>query len=156
MRRGLGTLACICGLLLSACAGSEHSGTPSQQLRTWVSGTTLAVSTAGILKDLHQVDVALISKQTNAVQTTCSVMNNDAVAANSNLPSPNSTVSLLLSNAYSQVGLGANACFVALSRPSKLASYRNREHQARSLFAEAGAIIQSVTGQKIAPAPTQH
>jgi len=121
-----------------------------------VSGTTLAVSTAGILKDLHQVDVALISKQTNAVQTTCSVMNNDAVAANSNLPSPNSTVSLLLSNAYSQVGLAANACFVALSRPSKLASYRNREHQARSLFAEAGAIIQSVTGQKIAPAPTKH
>ena len=60
------------------------------------------------------MNAALGSKKVNAVQTTCSVMANDADAANSNLPGPNAGVATLLSEAYSQVGLAANACFVAL------------------------------------------
>lgn len=111
----------------------------------------MKASTISIFTDLQHVNQAIASKQTNAVQTTCSVMANDADAANSNLPSPNENVSNLLSNGYSQVGLAANDCFVALSSPSQLRSYQSHERQARSLFSEAGAIIESQTGLVVTP-----
>ncbi len=156
MRRGVIALLGLSALALSACAGAGSSGTPPQQLHTWVAGTGLRASTTGILADMTHVNVALNSKQTNAVQTTCSVMANDADAANSNLPSPNQQVSTLLSNAYSQVGIAANDCFVALKSPEKLADYRAHESQARGLFAEAGTIIEAQTGQRILPTVATH
>jgi hypothetical protein len=151
MHRGLVGLVAISAALLSACSGAENIGSPAQQLSTWVSSTALVSSTAGILKDFKQVNAALGSKKVNAVQTTCSVMANDADAANSNLPGPNAGVATLLSEAYSQVGLAANACFVALSMPPQAAAWRSHQHQARALFVEASAIIESVTGHSIMP-----
>ena len=152
MRRGVIILLGLSAFALSACSGAGSSGTPSQQLHTWVAGTGLRASTTAILTDMAHVNAALGSQQPNAVQTTCSVMANDADAANSNLPSPNEQVSTLLSDAYSQVGIAANDCFIALKVPANLTAYRAHESQARGLFAEAATIIEAQTGQRILPA----
>jgi X-X-X-Leu-X-X-Gly heptad repeat protein len=64
----------------------------------------------------HAADVLNISTTSSAdLHTVCGVLLVDTESANASLPTPDARATTLLSNAYTNLGAGANECYVASS-----------------------------------------
>ena len=110
MIRALGALL-VGGLLLSACGSvSAASG-----LASWVVQSSYRSSAATLVGDArHSADVLKITNSSNAdLHTVCGVLLFDTESANASLPTPDARSTTLLSKAYTNLGAGANECYVA-------------------------------------------
>ena len=111
MRRLLAAVL-VAGLGLGAC-GSQSS---TSALRQWSTQSNFDQSMGILLMDARHAASALRSGASlNELHTVCAVLLIDVQSANAALPTPDAQASNLLSRAYSDLGAGANRCYVATS-----------------------------------------
>jgi len=108
--RALGALL-VGGLLLGACG----SVSAASALASWVVQSSYRSSAATLVGDArHSADVLKITNPSNAdLHTVCGVLLFDTESANASLPTPDAQSTTLLSKAYTNLGAGANECYVA-------------------------------------------
>jgi hypothetical protein len=117
--RGLGwvTLAGL-GFVLSACGGSGSGKTLAAQVNSWASTAGFSASVSHIQSDLRQIDAG--AARPAAIATYCTVLVTDALSANGNLPTPDQSLTNLLSTAYSEAGDAGHDCSAGAGSGSKL------------------------------------
>jgi hypothetical protein len=100
------------GLSLGACGSLSGSSALAQ----WSHQSNFEQSVGILLGDARHAASALRANATaNELHTVCAVLLVDVQSANAALPTPDSQTSQLLSRAYTNLGAGANRCYVANS-----------------------------------------
>ncbi len=91
---------------------TNHSGSPTAQLRSWVDGTDLGQSIGMVMGDAARVQVALEQhKAVGVVHTVCGVLLTDAQSANGELPTPDTELTNLLSSGYALAYDAGGDCY---------------------------------------------
>ncbi len=128
----------LAGLVLGAC-GTISTSTA---MLNWVSQSGYHSTAAGILVDAEHAANALRQPAVTVPQlhTVCGVLLYELGQANASLPTPDDQASTLLSNAYDQLGAGANQCY----RNERVSALVSLARGAASL-SEASARIASVS-----------
>lgn len=99
-------------LAFLAYGGTDHGGSPAAQVRSWVDGSGLGQSVGTVLGDAARVRVAVAEHRGAAVlRTDCGVLVTDTEAANGELPSPDTTLTDLLSAGYTLAYQAGNDCY---------------------------------------------
>ena len=130
-------------------------GTPAQQLAAWVTRYDLGSSIGTLTADAAAVDrVAAARAGAGAYHTVCGVLTTDAEAANSNLPTPDTQVTLWLTQAYDLEYRAGVDCYDAASSPAKADASARGRAQAASYLRRALIRIQALTGRSIATTTT--
>lgn len=131
-------------LALSAC-GSVSASTA---LANWATSSNLTSNSAQLTLDARHVLSALATANTTPAQlhTVCGVLDLETLQANSALPTPDSQTTSLLSAAYTDLGDGANECYVAAASSIKRARAAAYLHRAGSELSEALARVAAVGG----------
>lgn len=136
--------------------GLGTSGTPRQQLAAWVTSTSFG-STVGTLHDddRHVAETVAGHGSVGALHTVCAVLTDDAGSANSQLPTPETSLTQVLARAYALEYSAGNDCYDAAAGDRRLltASARLRA-QAESLLDRALAIVRSRTGLVVSTTTT--
>ncbi len=132
------------------------SGTAAQQLQSWVSSTQLGQDIGTLQGDGRNVAKALrVHKDATAVRTICAAMANDAQTFNDQLPSPDTTVTQLLANAYGLEYDAAEACYrAANANRALLAQSAGDRSKASALFAKVLRRVRSVTDRPVSTTTT--
>ncbi len=99
------------GFLLAACGSSFSGTTLSQQVTSWAKTTSFSAEVSTVQGDIGRIDVVVGRDEAAALKTDCDVLVTDALIANQNLPTPDATLTTLLSNAYSVAGEAGHDCF---------------------------------------------
>ena len=104
-------------LALSAC-GSQSAGTA---LTNWAKSSNLSSNAAQLVSDARHALSALGDPRTTAAQlhTVCAVLDLETLQANAALPTPDAQTTALLSAAYTDLGDGANECYLAAHSTAK-------------------------------------
>lgn len=142
MIRALGALL-VAGILLCAC-GSISAATA---LTSWVVQSSYLSSAKTLATDArHSADVLKSPTTSNAdLHTVCGVMLFDTESANASLPTPDTRATTLLSKAYTDLGTGANECYVASSSVSARARALGSLTSGLADLSEASARIASAS-----------
>lgn len=102
----------VAGLSLGACGAVSSTSALSQ----WSHQSNFEQSMGILLADARHAARALrTGASLNELHTVCAVLLVDVQSANAALPTPDSQTSHLLSRAYTDLGAGANRCYVATS-----------------------------------------
>jgi len=98
------------GLLLAAC-GTTYAGTTlSEQLTSWATTTGLAAAVTTLQGDIRRIDTLGNNGRAPSLKADCDVLVTDALTASQNLPTPDQTLTGLLSTAYSVAGDAGHDC----------------------------------------------
>ena len=97
------------GLALAGCGGS--SGTPAQQVRSWVASTGWQATLRQLRGDLAKVAAVGPGTAAPARRTLCDVLVTDALSANEELPTPDGRFTALLSSAYTGAARAGHHCY---------------------------------------------
>ena len=134
-------------LTLSSCAGADQEGSPSHRMSVWVSGTSFGSDVGTLVADNARI-AKVAPNGTGALHAACSTMINDAEMANSSLPSPDSTVTDLLTQAYGLEGTAGNDCYDAGTTNKKLLLTSERDGiKADALYDEVVQRIRAIDGR---------
>jgi len=127
----------LAGLALSAC-GSQS---PAAALRSWVTQSAFATAVTTLRTDASHALTALGDPATapNELHTVCGVLNFDAQAANSSLPTPDAQATALLGRAYGEFGAATSLCYGAAHDAAKRARAEAELRGAAAILAEARA-----------------
>jgi hypothetical protein len=133
------------GLVLAACGTSFSGSTLAQQVSNWASSSspTLSASMSAIQGDIRRID-AVPSDPPKPSPADCDLLVTDALNANENLPSPDQTLTDLLSKAYTDAGDGGHDCISGASARQLRRSTTERAAARRDLI-EALARFDAVT-----------
>jgi hypothetical protein len=132
---------------LSSCAGEDQMGTPAHRMSVWVGGTSLGQDIGTLIADNARIP-KVVPNGAGALHAACSTMLNDAEAANTELPSPDSEVTNLLTRAYSLEGSAANECYDSGSTNTQLLTEsRHDTIKAEALFNQVLQRIRAIDGQ---------
>ena len=93
------------------------------EVRAWRQQASFDANTATLRADAHRVRLQLDQMAPNVLNlhTVCGVFLNDLAAANSSLPTPDSTASALLARAYGDLGAAGTLCYHDPATPAKRA-----------------------------------
>ncbi len=131
------------GLVLAAC-GSTYSGTTlSQQVTSWAATAGFSASVSTLQGDIRRVDAD--QDHPGALPADCNVLVIDALSANQNLPTPDQTLTKLLSNAYSVAGEAGHDCVSGGGDGARLARSAIERTTARRDLIRALARFDAVT-----------
>jgi hypothetical protein len=147
-------LVALCALGAASCAGADQMGTPSHEMREWVSGTTFGEDIGTLVADNARVpkDVA---NGTGAVHAACGALEDDAEAANGELPSPDVDVTDWLSEAYGLEGTAGTECYDAGATGKKLLAESARDTaKADALYLRVMARITALDGLPVSTTTT--
>ena len=152
-RRGPVALAVLLSsaLYFSACAGADQEGTTAHRMSVWVNGTGFSGEIGTLVADNARI-AKVAPNGAGALHAACSTMINDAEMANSSLPSPDPTVTDLLTRAYGLEGTAGNECYDGASDATKLHQAERDGIRADALYEEAIQRIRALDGK--APATT--
>jgi hypothetical protein len=140
-------LVLTAALTLTSCAGADQEGSPSHRMSVWVSGTTFGADIGTLVADNARI-AKVAPNGTGALHAACSTMINDAEMANSSLPSPDPTVTDLLTQAYGLEGTAGNDCYDAGTTDKKLLLTSERDGiKADALYDEVIHRIRAIDGQ---------
>ncbi|HSN03111.1 MAG TPA: hypothetical protein VLS91_06480 [Acidimicrobiales bacterium] len=104
----------------SATLAGCGSVSTSSALAQWSHQSNFEQSVTILLDDARHAAKALrATSSLNDLHTVCAVLLVDVQSANAALPTPDSQTTTLLSSAYSDLGAGANRCYVADSAPRR-------------------------------------
>lgn len=131
---------------LTACAGADQRGSPAHRMSVWVSGTGFGGDIGTLVADNARI-AKVAPSGAGALHAACSTMINDAEMANSSLPSPDPTVTELLTRAYGLEGTAGNECYNAASNPKLLEESQREAIKAEALYEEAIQRIRAITGK---------
>src|SRR5665213_1870955 len=88
-------------IVLGGCAGQEQSGTPAQQVSTWMLAGGGGSGIGNVEVDSKNVDLALSQhNKPAAIREVCSLLSNDAQTGIGNLPTPDEQLTMALNAAY--------------------------------------------------------
>jgi hypothetical protein len=132
------------------------SGTAAQQLESWVTSTQLGQDVGTLEDDGRNVARALRDhKGTTAVRTICAAMANDAQTFNQQLPSPDSSITQLLAQAYGLEYDAAEACYKGgATNRVLLAQASSDRTKASALFGHVLHRVRSVTDHPVSTTTT--
>jgi hypothetical protein len=139
-------LVSLSALVLTSCAGADQEGSPAHRMSVWVDGTGLGGELGTLVADNARI-AKVAPNGAGALHAACSTMINDAEMANSSLPSPDPTVTDLLTQAYGLEGTAGNQCYDGASDPKKLAEAERNGIKADALYQEALQRIRAITGR---------
>ncbi len=133
-----------------------HSGTPTQQLRSWVSDTALGPTVGGLQGDDRAIAAVVATRRgTGAIHTTCAVLVDDASTATSDLPTPDTTVTQLLARGYQLEYRAGNDCYMAgAGDPALLARSAQERSAGLGLLDRALALVARRIGTPVATTTT--
>jgi hypothetical protein len=146
-----GAALVLCALGLTACAGLDQQGTPTQQISAWVKGTDFGETVPTLRADGARVATLLRRNSgSGAIHAACGVLLNDAQQANSNLPTPDEQLSQDLAQAYNLEQQAANECYDAgAANPALMAKARNKWERAGVILLAALDRADQLTGRAI-------
>jgi hypothetical protein len=156
-----GAAALVVGALglamaLGGCAGEEASGTPAQQVNTWMRDGAGGSGIGTVEVDSKNVDLAL-SKHNKpaAIKEVCALLSNDAQTAIGNLPTPDQELTDALNTAYEDATAAGDDCFNGANGDKQLLA-RSAAERAKlvTLLAAATERAQEITGQTPTTATT--
>jgi hypothetical protein len=132
------------GFVLSACGGTVSGTTLAAQVNNWATTAGFSASVSHIQADLRQIDAGADHPAT--ILTYCQVLVTDALIANGNLPTPDQTLTDLLSTAYSEAGDAGHDCKAGAGSGRKLLTRSAAERvKARMDLIKALAQFDAVT-----------
>lgn len=116
-------------------------------MTSWVAQSGFLSSSKVVVKDARHAASALeISSTSDAdLHTVCGVLLLDVESANASLPTSNDRATTLLSNAYTNLGAGANECYNASSNRNVRAKALQSLASGLGELSEASAIIASIS-----------
>jgi hypothetical protein len=119
-------------LLLAACGSAYSGSTLAQQVTSWAKSTGFSAEVSTVQGDIRLVDSLSAGSQSAGsqaagsqaaeIKTACAVLVQDTLMANQNLPSPDETLTDLLSTAYSEAGVAGKDCLSGAGHESDLLS----------------------------------
>lgn len=132
----------VASLSLSAC-GSVSASTA---LKKWVSSANLTLNDAQLISDARHALTALQDTHSTAAQlhTVCAVLDYETLQAYASMPSPDNQTTQLLTAAYTDLGDGANECYVAANSSAKRAAAAAYLHRAGAAFSEVRARLSAL------------
>ena len=123
-------LVLAAALALSSCAGADQEGSPAHRMSVWVNGTGFGEDIGTLVADNARI-AKVAPNGAGALHAACSTMINDAEMANSSLPSPDPTVTDLLTQAYGLEGTAGNDCYNGATDHEQLVEVGAGRHQGR-------------------------
>jgi hypothetical protein len=140
-------LTAASSVALSSCAGEDQMGSAAHRMSVWVTGTSLGQDIGTLVADNARIP-KVVANGAGALHAACSTMLNDAEAANTELPSPDSEVTNVLTQAYSLEGTAANDCYDSGSSNTQLLAESRRDTiKAEALFNRVLQRIRAIDGQ---------
>jgi hypothetical protein len=140
------TLVTLSALVLTSCAGADQEGSPAHRMSVWVNGTDFGEQIGTLVADNARI-AKVAPNGSGALHAACSTMINDAEMANSSLPSPDPTVTDLLTKAYGLEGTAGNECYDGASNPKQLAQSERTGIKADALYEEVLQHIRAIDGR---------
>jgi hypothetical protein len=113
--------------VLAGCGASVAGTTLAQQVTSWASSTGFPAAARGLRADIAAIQKAPTGLPTKALRTYCDVLVTDALQANQNLPTPDRTLTDLLSTAYTVAGTAGRDCFSGAGGDSALLARSSTE-----------------------------
>ncbi len=105
-----GAVLLVAALSLASCGSPFPGRTLGQQVHSWATTTGLAASLTTFRGDARRVTTVEARHDAAGLRTDCDVLVNDALSANQNLPSPDDTLTRILSGAYASASAGGRHC----------------------------------------------
>jgi hypothetical protein len=105
-----GAALVVVALSLASCGSPFPGRTLGQQVHSWATTTGLAASLSTLRADARRVATVEARHDAAGLGTDCDVLVNDALSANQNLPSPDDTLTHILSSAYASASAGGRHC----------------------------------------------
>ncbi len=96
--------------VLSACTGSPSAASIAEQVQSWVRTTGLDASLRTLEADGQRVRVVAANTGAVGLRTVCDVLVTDALSANQNLPSPDASLTSVLTAAYRAAAAAGQGC----------------------------------------------
>jgi phosphoketolase len=123
----------VSGLVLGAC-GSISASTA---MTNWVSQSGYVATAKAVFVDAEHAALELKNPSSTTAQlhTVCGVLLYEVQQANASLPTPDDQASNLLSNAYGDLGAGANQC------------YRDQRIRAHETLAKGAALLSEASAR---------
>ncbi len=150
-RRALGVVLGCCALAgtLAGCAGEESSGTPAQQVTTYMSQGGGGSGIGNVEVDSRNVALALAQhNKPAAIREVCALLSNDAQTAIGNLPTPDDQLTDALNSAYMVATSAGDDCYNGANGDAKLLA-RSAAERAKlaTMLAAAVAQVTQITGR---------
>jgi len=150
-RRALGLALGCCALAgtLAGCAGQEASGTPAQQVTTYMTQGGGGSGIGNVEVDSRNVALALAQhNQPAAIREVCALLSNDAQTAIGNLPTPDLQLTDALNTAYEEATAAGDDCYHGAGGDARLLAQSAAERaKLVTLLDAAVQIVTQVTGQ---------
>ena len=99
----------VLALALGAC-GSAGGGSIGAQVQSWVQSTALDAAVRSLEADGRRVRAVAARPDATGLRTVCDVLVTDALGANQNLPSPDPSLTSILTAAYRAAAAAGQAC----------------------------------------------
>ncbi len=115
-------------------------------MSVWVNGTGFGGEIGTLVADNARI-AKVAPNGAGALHGACSTMINDAEMANSSLPSPDPTVTDLLTQAYGLEGTAGNLCYNGGSDSKQLADAEHDGIKADALYDEVLQRIRAIDGK---------
>ena len=147
---GAGVLAVGVGAFV-AYGALGPTGTPRQQLRTWVEASQFGQTVGTLEGDAARVTTALAEhKDVGTIHTICGVLLTDTQSANGDLPTPDKAITLTLSHAYTLDYEAGNDCYAGGTTNTKLlAKSANERFGAHAELVSALSQVEAVLGHSV-------
>jgi hypothetical protein len=114
-------------LVLVGCGSSGAGTTLAQQVTNWATATGFPAAARGIHGDIANLEKAPPRLPVKALRTYCDVLVTDTLSANQNLPSPDRTLTDLLSTAYTEAATAGRDCFSGAGGDARLLARSSTE-----------------------------
>ncbi len=147
--RAAGAFALVASALLTGCAGADQSGTPAEQMTTWVKGTSFGLTVRTMQQDAARAATVVSSGTPAEVRTACGVYLVDVEQANSVLPTPDTQASALLAQAYGSLGAAAHSCYAVPSSATARATFAHQQASGLASLSEGTARVEAVLGRPL-------
>jgi len=119
---GRGAVLLVAAFALASCGSPFPGRTLGQQVHSWAATTGLAASLSTLRGDARRIAEVEVAHDGAGVRTDCDVLVNDALSANQNLPSPDATLTGILSSAYASAAAGGRHCLTGADGDTSLLS----------------------------------
>lgn len=132
-------------LVLASCGSPFPGRTLGQQVHSWATAAGLSGSLSALRADARRIAMVEARHDPAGVRTDCDVLVNDALSANQNLPSPDATLSAVLSAAYVSAAAAGRHCLSGASgNAALLGSSRAELAAAESGYVKAEARLDAL------------
>lgn len=152
MKRRIGIVVASLAMVSAACGSTSGSPTNDWIKATGLGGTIASLQRTSATAQRLMNDSAATS---NERYTVCSVLLLGAQQGNGDLPAPDSTLSKILAEAYSELGTAATACAERTIGAATASRFERSRRLAMERLAEAKARAEALVGGRLSTSTTR-